>query len=211
MKRLIFYLFFAAVAMPLAAQTDPYEFKEYKRHKVTSVKNQGQTGTCWAFSTASFLESEVLRKGKPVADISEMYIVRHIYRQKCENYVRRQGKAQFSEGGLAHDALRAAAQFGLVPEDAYPARKDPKGTLNHSQIEKKLKALCDALIQQASEGKLQADWLKEVDRALDEEFGQVPTKFTHQNVVFTPFSYLDYLGLNPDDFVTITSFNHHPF
>jgi bleomycin hydrolase len=211
MKRLIVYLFFAAVAMPLAAQTEPYEFKEYKRHKVTSVKNQGQTGTCWAFSTASFLESEVLRKGKPVADISEMYIVRHVYRQKCDNYVRRQGKAQFSEGGLAHDALRAAAQFGLVPEDAYPARKDPKGALNHSRIEKRLKALCDSLVQQASEGRLQADWLREVDRVLDEEFGQVPTKFTHQNVVFTPFSYLEYLGLNPDDFVTITSFSHHPF
>ncbi|MFN0037245.1 MAG: C1 family peptidase [Saprospiraceae bacterium] len=211
MKKLLLSLLFAASTLAAFAQTEPYEFKEYKRHKATPVKSQDQTGTCWAFSTASFLESEALRLGKKDVDLSEMYIVRNIYRQKCENYVRRQGHAQFSEGGLAHDALNAVAQFGIMPESAYPGRKNSDAPLNHSKLEKALKNLCDDLAKQGKEGKLPTDWLAKVDQMLDDEFGQVPVKFTFNNVVFTPSSYRDYLGFKTEDYVTVTSFTHHPF
>lgn len=206
MKKLFFFLLFAACTCSVWAQTEPYEFKEYKRHKATPVKNQDQTGTCWAFSTASFLESEALRLGKKEADLSEMFIVRHIYRLKCENYVRRQGHAQLSEGGLAHDALFAIREYGIVPESVYPGRKDPAGPLNHSRLEKTLKTLCNDFVKQGKEGKLPADWLARVDQALDDEFGKVPTKFTYNNAAFTPASYRDYLGFKTDDYVTVTSF-----
>lgn len=211
MKKLFFLLFLVASSLTLAAQTEPYEFKEYKRHKATPVKNQDQTGTCWAFSTASFLESEVLRMGKKEADLSEMFIVRHIYRLKCENYVRRQGHAQLSEGGLAHDALHAIRAFGIMPESAYPGRKDPNAPLNHSRLEKTLKTLCNDFVKQGKEGKLAADWITRIDQVLDDEFGKVPSKFTHNNATFTPASYRDYLGIKPDEYVTVTSFTHHPF
>lgn len=211
MKKIFLSLFFAAFATAAFAQTEPYEFKEYKRNPATNIKSQDQTGTCWAFSTTSFLESEALRVGKKDVDLSEMYIVRNIYRQKCENYVRRQGHAQFGEGGLAHDALNAAAQYGLIPESIYPGRKDPKAPLNHSKLEKTLKGLCNDFIKLGSEGKIPADWLTTIDAALDEEFGKVPTKFTYNNVLFTPSSYYDYLGIKAEDYVTITSFSHHPF
>jgi len=193
------------------AQTDPYEFKEYKRNTATSVKSQDQTGTCWAFSTVSFLESEAMRLGKKDVDFSEMYVVRHVYRQQCENYVRRQGHAQFGEGGLAHDALNAVAQYGIMPESMYPGRKDPTAPLNHSKLEKTLKKLCDDFVKSGKEGKLSADWLKQIDQVLDEEFGKVPIKFDYSNVVFTPSSYRDYLNFKTDDYVTVTSFTHHPF
>ncbi len=194
-----------------SAQTEPYEFKEYKRHQASPVKSQDQTGTCWAFSTVSFLESEALRLGKKDVDLSEMYVVRYIYRLKCENYVRRQGHAQFGEGGLAHDALHAVAQFGVMPESAYPGRKDPKAPLNHGKLEKTLKSLCDDFVKLGKDGKLPTDWLTSIDQALDVEFGQVPAKFTYNDVVFTPTSYREYLGLKTDDYVTVTSFTHHPF
>ncbi len=193
------------------AQSEPYEFKEYKRHKATPVKSQDQTGTCWAYSALSFLESEAIRLGKKDVDLSEMYVVRHIYRQKCENYVRRQGNAQFGEGGLAHDAIQAVAQFGVMPESVYPGRKDLNAPLNHGKLEKTLKKLCDDFVKQAKDGKLSADWLKEIDQVLDEEFGKVPTKFDYTNVVFTPSSYRDYLNLKTDDYITVTSFTHHPY
>ncbi|MDO8365512.1 MAG: C1 family peptidase [Saprospiraceae bacterium] len=211
MKKLLLSLLCAAIALVAFAQTEPYDFKEYKRLKATPVKNQDQTGTCWAFSTLSFLESEALRVGKKDVDLSEMYVVRHIYRQKCENYVRRQGTAQFSEGGLAHDVITAVAQFGIMPESMYPGRKDTKAPFNHSKLVKTLKKQCDEYVKLGKEGKLNADWLKEIDQVLDEEFGKVPTKFDYSNVVFTPTSYRDYLGLKTDDYVTVTSFTHHPF
>lgn len=201
----------AAWVLPAFAQTEPYNFKEYARMKVTPVKSQDQTGTCWAFSTMSFLESEALRLGKKDQDLSEMFIVRNIYRMKCENYVRRQGHAQFGEGGLAHDALNATARFGLMPESAYPGRKDPKAPFNHSKIEKTLKNLCDEFVKMGQDGNLPTDWLVRIDAALDEEFGPVPVKFTLGNVQYTPITYRDYLNIHPEDYVTITSFTHHPY
>ncbi|MBK6995162.1 MAG: aminopeptidase [Lewinellaceae bacterium] len=211
MKKLLLLVFLTAISLAVFAQIEPYDFKEYKSNKATSVKSQDQTGTCWAFSTVSFLESEAMRVGKKDIDLSEMYIVRHIYRQKCENYVRRQGTAQFGEGGLAHDAVNAVAQYGIMPESMYPGRKSPTAPFNHSKLEKMLKKLCDDFVKLGKEGKLPSDWLKQIDQALDEEFGKVPTKFDYANVVFTPTSYRDYLKLNTDDYVTVTSFTHHPF
>ena len=211
MKKLLLSLLFIAGTLAAYAQVEPYEFKEYKRSKATAVKNQGQTGTCWAFSTVSFLESEALRLGRKEVDLSEMYVVRHIYRLKCENYVRRQGTAQFGEGGLAHDVLIAVEKYGIMPESVYPGRKAPSSPLNHGKLDKSLKNLCDDLVKLGKEGKLPMDWLKQIDQILDEEFGKVPTKFDYSNVVFTPTSYRDYLGFKTDDYVTITSFTHHPF
>ena len=98
MKKLLFCLTLTAMVSLLAAQKpEAYEFKEVKNLACTPVKSQDQTGTCWAFSTASFLESEALRLGKGEQDLSEMFVVRNIYHQKCDNYVRRQGQAQFPQ------------------------------------------------------------------------------------------------------------------
>lgn len=211
MRKSLAFLLFLAFFTAISAQNTPYDFKEHKRLNATSVKNQAQTGTCWAFSTLSFLESEALRSGKRDVDLSEMFVVRHIYRMKCENYVRRQGNAQFSEGGLAHDALKAVERYGIVPESIYPGRKDPSAPFNHGKIERTLRNLCQDFVKQGKDGKLDADWLTKIEQALDEEFGKVPTKFDYVNVVFTPTSYRDYLGIKTEDYVTVTSFTHHPF
>ncbi|MCY7330888.1 MAG: aminopeptidase, partial [Saprospiraceae bacterium] len=113
-KQLICLLLLVSSAALFAQTSEPYEFKEVKNLACTPIKSQDQTGTCWAFSTASFLESEALRLGKGQQDLSEMFVVRNIYHQKCDNYVRRQGHAQFGEGGLAHDELNAVQQYGLM-------------------------------------------------------------------------------------------------
>ena len=213
MKKLIFSLLAGLLTLSLAAQKgpEPYSFKPFKVLTATPIKNQQQTGTCWAFSSASFLESELMRLGKGQVNLSEMYVVRHVYRLKCENYVRRQGDARFGEGGLAHDLLNAVRTYGVVPEEAYPGRKDPSKPLNHGALEKNLKGICDKFIEEGKNGTLKADWMADIDRALDAEFGPLPTQFTVGGTQFTPQSYLDFLGLHPDDYVTITSFTHHPF
>ncbi|MGI9159985.1 MAG: C1 family peptidase [Saprospiraceae bacterium] len=195
----------------LHAQGEPYEFKEVKMVQATPVKNQQKTGTCWAFSTASFLESEAIRQGKGEHDFSEMFAAWHIYRRKCENYVRRQGKANLSEGALAHDLLQVARDFGIVPESAYPGKKDPAAPHDHSKLEKDLQALCNELIALGAKGELPADWMKQIEKRLDDEFGAPPIKFSYNGAVFTPVTFRDYLGINPDDYVNLTSFTHHPF
>lgn len=212
MKKMMFCLLSLLAALTAQAQKpEPYAFKEFKQLSTTPVKSQDQTGTCWAFSTASFLESEALRLGKGVQNLSEMYVVRHVYRQKCENYVRRQGHTQFGEGGLAHDLLNAVKDHGLVPEEAYPGRKDKSKPYNHARIEKTLKALCDEFVKQGQEGTLSEDWMKKIDAALDEEFGMLPAKFNVNGLAMDPIAFRDFLGIIPKNYVNITSFTHHPF
>ncbi len=212
MQKFALSLLFAVLATALFAQKEErYEFKSIKTLSATPVKSQDQTGTCWAFSCASFLESEALRLNKGEVNLSEMFVVRHIYRQKCENYVRRQGTAQLGEGGLAHDLLNAVEQYGIAPESVYPGRKDPGKPLNHGQLEKDLKKICAEFVEQGKAGKLPEKWLTRIDSVLDAEFGKVPQTFTVNETTFTPVSYRDFLGIRADDYVTITSFSHHPF
>jgi len=212
MRCSFFFALIIAVTTPLAAQRpEAYQFKEVKSTAATPVKNQEQTGTCWAFSTASFLESEAMRMGKGSFNLSEMYVVRHIYRHKCENYVRRQGHAQFGEGGLAHDLLNAIQQYGIMPESDYPGRKDASKPYNHSALEASLKKFCDGLIEQGPSGRLAGNWISRVDSLLDMEFGKVPVSFVVNGTQFTPTSFRDFLGINPADYVSITSYTHHPF
>lgn len=213
------------LAAALSAQA-PYEFKEVKRLDATPVKDQGQTGTCWSFSTTSFLESEALRQGKGTTDLSEMFGVRHIYRQKAHNYVRRQGTAQLDQGGLAHDLLNAVRDYGIVPESAYPGRPNAASSLpcppycnddkanqphNHTALVGQLQSLCAELVAQGKAGTLSANWPNRVDSLLDAHLGKPPLTFVVNGTQFTPTSYRDFLGINPDDYVHLTSFTHHPF
>ncbi|GAB4490043.1 MAG: C1 family peptidase [Saprospiraceae bacterium] len=212
MQKIALSILFAVFVTALFAQkTETYQFKDIKRLAATPVKDQQKTGTCWAFSCASFLESEALRMGKGEVNLSEMFVVRHIYRQKCENYVRRQGTAQLGEGGLAHDLLNAVKQYGIVPESVYPGRQDPNKPFDHSQLEKNLKAMCQEFVTQGKAGKLSEKWLSQVDSVLDIEFGKVPLQFEVGSTMFTPISYRDFLGIQPDNYVHISSFTHHPF
>lgn len=202
---LSFFLF-----LGLQAQS-PYKFGEPKMLPCTPVKNQQQTGTCWSFSTVSMIESELIRSGIGQLDLSEMFIVRHIYRDKCENYVRRQGKAQFSEGGLAHDAVNAVKRHGLITEEAYTGRKDERKPLNHTTLLAKLTQMCDKFVAQGKNGTLPSNWLSSIDSVLDQEFGRVPNRFIYKKSQTNPKRFRDLVGFRADDYVSLTSFTHHPF
>ena len=204
-------LLFAGFSFSGIQAQEKYDFTEISRVDATEVKSQDKTGTCWAFSTASFLESEALRMGKGKHNLSEMFVVRNIYRQKCENYVRRQGKANLSQGALAHDLLNVVYQYGIVPEAVYPGRQDPSKPFNHSKIERDLIQLCDGFIEKAKKRELRADWLTAVDSLLDLEFGKLPIQFDYKGSIFSPISFRDYLGINTEDYINLTSFTHHPF
>jgi bleomycin hydrolase len=211
--RFLIYCTALLCATTLPAQTArPYEFKEPKKLACTPVKNQQKTGTCWSFSTTSFLESELIRRGKGQHDLSEMFVVRHIYRDKCENYVRRQGSARLGEGGLAHDVLNAVRRHGVVPESVYPGRVDANAPYNHGALEAALIKVCNEAVEQAKKGQLDPKWLTRVDSVLDAEMGPLAGgKFRVDNQPMSPERLRDYLGIRADEYVNITSFTHHPF
>lgn len=185
-----------------------YQFSEVNNLTSTEVKSQDNTGTCWSYSTTSFLESEVLRLGKGNVDLSEMYNVRMVYPKKAIDYVRYQGKNQFSQGSLAHDVIWSAGTYGLIPEFAYPGKENKDDKHDHSEMEKVLKSILDVVLK---ESPISTTWSKAFNGVLDAYLGEVPQKFDYENKTYTPKEFASYLGFDASNYVSITSFTHHPF
>lgn len=185
-----------------------YKFEVIKSVECTPVKSQDRTGTCWSFATSSFLESETIRKGKGAHDLSEMFVVRNVYRDKAKNYVLRQGKANFSQGSLSHDLINVAQRYGVVPESVYSGKLDGAKKHDHSEMEAALKGLLDGILKRKS---LSPKWSKAFDCVVDVYLGTIPEEFTYEGKTYTPESYAKSLDINPADYVNITSYTHHPF
>jgi bleomycin hydrolase len=174
----------------------------------TAVKDQQKTGTCWSFATSSFLESEVLRTQKIEVDLSEMFNVHATYMDKAQNYLLRQGKANFSEGSLSHDVIRAVAHAGVVPESAYSGRPEGVAIHNHGELVAAVKGLLDGLNKRRV---LSPRWRSAVQAVLDIYLGATPEEFTYKGKSYSPKSFANYLGINSKDYISLSSYTHHPF
>jgi bleomycin hydrolase len=203
-KNFLIIVFSAIACTGLQAQ---YNFTMTSDCNCTSIKNQQNTGTCWSFATSSFLESELIRMGKTEYDLSEMFFVRQIYQDKSQNYLLRQGKAQFSQGGLSHDVISAFKKGGAVPESVYSGKLPGDQIHDHSEMENALKGMLDALTKQK---RISQKWDASVAGIMDAYMGSVPARFTHNGKEYTPQSFAASLGINPDDYVSFTSYMHHP-
>lgn len=189
---------------------EAYVFSEEIDLETTPVISQGRTGTCWSFSTSSFLESEIIRLTGNEIDLSEMYTVRNTYPKKAENFVMRQGKAQFSEGGLAHDVLNSVKYYGLVPNSTYSGLFEANAKHNHAELVNVLEAMLKTYIDNPGK-KLSKNWKKAVDAVLDVYLGENPTSFTYEGKKYNPQTFLQLTKIDPDNYVTLTSFTHSPF
>lgn len=109
MKKLLLTLVAFCAALAAAAQTpdttaaEGYRFTDVKLIPMTPVKDQSRSGTCWCYSTLSFLEGEILRAGGAPVHLSEMWIVRHTFMEKAVKYIRMHGEINFAEGGASRD------------------------------------------------------------------------------------------------------------
>jgi len=207
MKKLLLSLLTIAVLQSVS--TAQYTFSTEKMAPCTQVKNQQKTGTCWSFATTSFLESEAIRMGQQDVDLSEMYVVHNIYKDKATNYVLRQGKANFSQGALAHDLIRAVTKHGVVPESVYSGRDNEEEVYNHKELEKGLKGFLDGVI---SAKQIDShNWQAAVDAILDVYMGDAPETFQMEDMKMTAKTYARKLKLDVKDYVNLSSFSHHPF
>jgi bleomycin hydrolase len=193
-----------------------YKFTTVVDLEETDVKNQNRTGTCWSFSSLSFFESELIRMGKGNHNLSEMYIVRNAYIGKAENYLRMYGTFNFGQGGAFHDIPWVMERYGIVPEEAYKGLNYGEDSHNHDEMEAILKAMVVELAKKPQGDKLTPAWKIAFEGVVDAYLGEIPTnveefKFTYEGKEYTPKSYYNSLGLNMDDYVSLTSYTHHPF
>lgn len=208
MRNILFL--FAFLLSFTAVFSQSYSFKSIIDIDATDVISQGNTGTCWSFSTSSFLESEVIRLTGKQIDISEMFQVRHTYPKKAWNYVMRQGKAQFSEGGLAHDVMNSIRDYGLVPQSVYSGLETGATGHNHAEMVAVLNGILDVYIDNPGRS-LSPKWQTVINSTLDTYLGKDITTFNYDGVEYTPKSFQETTKINPDNYVSITSFTHQPF
>lgn len=202
-----FFVATIAIAQPPATFVKP-EFYNIKSIKATPVKNQAMTGTCWCFATTSLLESEDIRSQNNPVDLSEMFTVRNMYIEKARNYILRMGHAQFGEGGLGHDLIRAVAIYGAVPLNVYSGLVNGATTYNHSKMFNSLQGYLDSVLKVVP---VASNWLNGYTKILDQYMGVPPTEFTYEGRKYTPLTFAkDVLKFNADDYVSLTSFTHIP-
>jgi len=213
MKRLTFASCFLVTTIFLFSQTSAPlqvpQFFDVKTLKATSVKNQAMTGTCWCFATTSLVESEEIRKENKEIDLSEMFTVRNMYIEKAKNYILRNGRAQFGEGGLGHDEIRAIASYGAVPLNVYTGLLNGATNYDHQILFSTLQKYLDSVLRRKP---ISDNWLEGYTKILDENFGAPPKEFSYNGKTYTPVSFAkEVLNFNADDYVSLTSFTHEPY
>ncbi len=216
MKKFFFPALLLGLAFGASAQEEQadsvkgFKFTDVKTVKTTSVKDQNRSGTCWAFSGTSFFEDEVMRLGGDSLDLSEMFTVRHCYDAKARRFIRNYGNVNFTPGGQIHDVAYVIENFGVVPEEAYTGLNYGEKKHDHSELQNGLEAYLRAVAKKPGK-KLTTAWPAATDAILDAYLGELPESFTYKGKTYTPKEFAKYLKLNPSDYVSLTSFTHHPF
>lgn len=206
MKTLL-YTLFLSLAISTAAQTNSdYKIEVELPH--LPVIDQGSTGTCWSFATTSFLESEIMRKGFPETDLSEMYVVYHAYANKADNYLKNDGNARFTQGGQAHDVIDVVKEEGIVTQDAFEGEKINDEYV-HRPLVRKLKREVEELNEKENEINIEKS--RSFNRILKKRLGKMPKRFKAGDNRFTPVKFRDKFEIDPADYVEITSYTDAPF
>lgn len=185
-----------------------YTFTPVVQIKATPVKNQASTGTCWCFATTSFIESELLRMGKGEYDLSEMFIVRNNYSDKLRDNFVQQGKGNLGQGSVGHDWMVEFVKNGIIPDEVYTGLNYSLPNHNHGELNAFVNAVAAVPVQRKKESD---QYLNIVNAVLDTYLGKVPESFSYKGVGYTPKSFSSSLGINPDNYVEITSFTFFPF
>ena len=203
-----------AMAQETPASSDSLVFTTVIANPVTGIKNQNNSGTCWAYSSYAFLESEILKKHPEMKDIDlcESFLVSNTYMARADRHIRTPGDASFSQGGSFYDAINGLKHKGLMPEGAMPYPMLPYGDslYNITSFYPPMEAYVSAIAKSDAK-RINPMWKKSVQGMINDYFGEAPAEFTYKGKTYTPQSFAKYVGLDADDYVSLTSYTHHPF
>jgi bleomycin hydrolase len=177
----------------------------------TSVKNQGSSGTCWSYSTNSYLESEMMRMGKEPVELAQIYSARRVYSEKAENYVRMHGSVAWGDGGSCHDVINMFGKYGAMPQSVYTGLQYGTTKNKFAEMQGVLQAMLDVWVKNPN-GKLSPNWKQAFEGVMDSYLGKVPETFVWKGKTYTPQSFADeVVGINPKDYVEVSSFMYKPY
>ena len=210
MKKLFVLAVLALGFAAAASAQEGYKFTDQKVVKTVPITNQYKSGTCWCYSTLSYLEEEIMAVGGEQMTLSQMWVVRHAYFDKAVKYVRLHGNLNFAVGGAAHDVTEMIAKYGIVPREVYTGQNYGTELPEFNEIDDVLKAYVEAIIKNGN-GKLTPVWQDGLNAILDTYFGKRPETFTYKGKEYTPKSFAESLPIKMEDYIEISSYTHHPF
>ncbi len=204
----------AAIVLGFAAAASAQEGFKFTDNnevkKLVPITNQYRSGTCWCFSTLSYLEEEIMAVGGEQMTLSQMWVVRHAYFDKAVKYVRLHGNLNFAVGGAAHDVTEMIAKYGIVPREVYTGQNYGTELPEFNEIDDVLKAYVEAIVKNGN-GKLTPVWQDGLNAILDSYFGKRPETFTYKGKEYTPKSFAESLPIKMEDYIEFSSYTHHPF
>jgi bleomycin hydrolase len=187
-------------------KTDLYKNQQWHNPPIS----QGNTGTCWCFSTTSFLESEAYRINKVKVKLSEIYTVYWEYVEKARRFIRERGNSEFGEGSEANAVKRIWKKYGVVPAEAYSGLLNERKYHNHENMFNEMNSFLQSL--KANSSWNEEDAVSTIKSIMNHYLGEPPAQVTVSGKQITPQQYLtDVLKLNPDDYVDILSYIQEPF
>ncbi len=219
MKKLIMMVLLSTLMMGQAWAQEKTENKEEQGYQFTaindvphtSIKNQYRSGTCWSFSGLAFFEAEMMKKGKPETDLSEMFVVWHSYFDKTIKYVRMHGTINYGGGGAFNDVMDVIRKYGIMPDTAYTGLQYNEPKHVHAELDDLLLSMVKSIIKDKNR-KLTPVWPMAIAGVLNAYLGEIPENFKYEGKDYTPRSFADdYCDLNMDDYIMMTSYTHHPF
>lgn len=188
-----------------------FKFTEVINLQNTSVKNQGSSGTCWSYSANSFLESEMARMGKQPVEISQIFSARNTYIEKGKMYVRMHGAVTLGDGGSLYDVINMYKKYGAVPQSVYTGLNYGTDKNKFGEMAQITESILQAVVKNPN-GELTPNWQTAYAAVIDSYLGQVPTSFDYNGKKYTPQSFAkEVVGINPDDYIQISSFDTTPF
>jgi bleomycin hydrolase len=172
--------------------------------------SQGNTGTCWCFSTTSFLETEAYRLHKVQVKISEIYTVYWEYVEKARRYIQERGNSVFDEGSEANAVTRIWKKYGVVPAEAYTGLLNGRKYHNHEDMMTEMTAYLESLKTTSAWDEESA--LATIRSIMNHYMGVPPTEVAVNGRTMSPAEYLkNIVQVNPDDYVDILSYEQEPF
>lgn len=191
---------------------DGFHFTTVVSAEATPVEDQGASGTCWSYSTNSFLESEMIKNGGPALHLSPIYSARCAYLEKAINYVRMHGSLNWGDGGEPHDVINMYAKYGTIPESVYTGLNYGTKSNNFGEMMSVIKSMLDAIIKAPNRGTLTPNWITAVKSVLDSYLGKVPESFTYNGKTYTPESFAkEVVKLNADNYLEFISQTNTPY
>ena len=199
-------------AMDQSGMELPNSIADYKEHTYwhQPTTSQGNTGSCWCFSTVSFYESEVYRMQKKEVKISEMYTIYWEFVEKARGFVQTRGVSNFSQGSEGNAVARMYNLYGTMPREAYDGLIDGREYYSHADMFKEMNNYLKG-VKRANNWNEEAV-LATIKSIMNHYMGVPPTEFDYQGVHYTPKTFLkDYLQLNMDDYVEVLSYMQQPY